>query len=142
MAILTEGGNKCEVRIKRIPQNTYFKEHVKVGGREKPDAIQCDRYIVGEQGQKYTVQITIKKGFRWDNFEHVAIAVFLTGRREPIALSGLHKSNAVNIGKADVTVELDCVNSSSLSDFHGAPFSFQSLTIGMFHSWGAFHLFT
>jgi hypothetical protein len=134
MAILSEDGNEYEVRIKRIPQDTYFKEHVKVGDREKPDAVECDRYIVGEQGQKYAVEITIKEGFHWDGYDQVGMGLFLPGDVNPIAWDCVRYSERkkLGIGKVDVNVDLDCINYESRSEFHGAPFSFQNLAIGLF----------
>jgi hypothetical protein len=134
MVILTEDGNQYEVRIKRVPQNTYFKEHIKVGDREKPDAIQCDRYIVGEQDQQYAIEITIKKGFQWDNFGKVAMGLFLPGCKYPVAVRCFHKSRAIDIGTIDVSVDLECINHASFSDFRGAPFSFKNLAIGLLYS--------
>jgi hypothetical protein len=132
MAILAEDGNQYEVRIKRIPHNTYFEEHVKVGDREKPDAIKCDRYIVGEPGQQYAVQITIKKGFQWNQFEEVSMGLYLPGSLDPLAWTYLGKSIAGRIGNGDVTIDLDCINHESLRNFIGAPFSFKNLAIGSF----------
>jgi len=34
MVILREEGNEYEVRVKRVPQGTCFKEYVKIGDRE------------------------------------------------------------------------------------------------------------
>ena len=71
MAILTEEGNEYEVRIKRVPQGTYFKEYVKIGDREQAESTRCERYIVAEPGQRYEIEVTIKKGFEWGEFEKV-----------------------------------------------------------------------
>jgi hypothetical protein len=132
MAILSEHGNQYEVRIKRIPQNTYFKEHVKVGDRQKPDDFECDRYIVGEPGQKYAVEISIKEGFRWDDYDRVSMSLYLPGDRDPIACDFVTYSEGkkLGIGKVDVNIDLDCVNHESRREFHGAPFSFRNLAIG------------
>jgi hypothetical protein len=57
MAILSQQINQVEVRIRRHPQNTYFDEYVKVGDREKTDATSCNRYIIPEPGQMYTIEL-------------------------------------------------------------------------------------
>ena len=69
MAILKCGNDEYEVRIKRYPEKTYFDEYVKTGDREKSSATSCDRYIVGEDGVRYTIEVTLKKGFTFGEFE-------------------------------------------------------------------------
>jgi hypothetical protein len=141
MAIFSEDGNQYEVRIKRIPQNTYFEEHVQVGDREKPGAIECDRYIVGELGQKYAVEITIKDSFRWGDYDRVAMSLNLPGDLESIAWNCVMYSERkqLGIGEVDVNIDLDCVNHEYRREFHGAPFSFRNLAIGLlYYSYDAF----
>ncbi|KAE9374197.1 hypothetical protein N431DRAFT_556570 [Stipitochalara longipes BDJ] len=79
MAILSEQGNEYEVRIVRRPQNTYFDEHVKIGDRERPDAVECDRNIVAEPEQRYGIEVTLKSGFRWGEFDEVWVGLIFAG---------------------------------------------------------------
>ncbi|KAF8851153.1 hypothetical protein BDZ45DRAFT_808585 [Acephala macrosclerotiorum] len=50
MAILKEGNDKYELRIKSYTSKTYFDEHVKVEDREKPGDWEFKRHIIGEEG--------------------------------------------------------------------------------------------
>ena len=91
MAILTDGDDKYEVKIKKFPENTYFDEHVKAGEREKPDARSCDRYIVVEDEVKYTIELTLHKGFNFGKYEIVDLKLWYPGEVEHVASISLQK---------------------------------------------------
>ena len=91
MAILTNGDDKYEVKIKKFPENTYFDEHVKIGEREKPDARSCDRYIVVEDEVKYTIELTLHKGFNFGKYEIVRLKLWYPGEVEEVASISLRK---------------------------------------------------
>jgi hypothetical protein len=80
MAILSHDGNEVEVNIKRHPQQTYFDEYVKVGDREKRGAESCERYIVPEPGTMYTIEVTLKRGFRFGSCQCVEVSLWLPGQ--------------------------------------------------------------
>jgi hypothetical protein len=52
-----------EIRIKRYPEGTYFEEHVKTEVIDWYGDNERERYIIGESGTKFTVEVTLKKGF-------------------------------------------------------------------------------
>jgi hypothetical protein len=79
MAILKSGNDEYEVRIKRYPEKTYFDEYVKTGHREKSSATSCDRYIIGEDGVRYTIEVTLKKGFDFEDFKIVRAKLYILG---------------------------------------------------------------
>ena len=79
MAILKSGNDEYEVRIKRYPEKTYFDEYVKTGDREESSATSCDRYIVGEDGVRYTIEVTLKKGFSFGDYEVVRARLYIPG---------------------------------------------------------------
>jgi hypothetical protein len=81
MAILKERGDQYEVRIKRYPEGTYFDEYVKNGERDKSSAKKCDRYIIGESGVKYTIEVTLRNGFNFGKYDRVHVQLFFPGRK-------------------------------------------------------------
>lgn len=129
MAVLFEGPNQYTVRILRRPQDTEFTEFVKIGKREKLDATECERYIVCEPGQAYSVEVTIEKGFRWGAFDEIEIELTFAGTDDCVA--------GVYIGKGEFdtedayTIHLDCVNFDELGETVGAPFTFKKVAVGM-----------
>ncbi|KUJ20085.1 uncharacterized protein LY89DRAFT_731318 [Mollisia scopiformis] len=85
MVVLQEDGNEYEIRVKRIPQNTYFDERQKFGDPEEVDATTADRYIVAEPGQMYAVEVTVKAGLKWGTYSHVRVSLRLAGGQEFVA---------------------------------------------------------
>lgn len=61
------------------PPENVFDEYVKIGDREKANATLCDRYIISEPGQMYTVEVTLKKGYHFGNWSRVFTGLFLPG---------------------------------------------------------------
>jgi hypothetical protein len=60
MAIFFDGdANGYEVRVKRHPERTYFEEHVKMERRERLWDHERERYIIGESGAKFTIEVTL-----------------------------------------------------------------------------------
>jgi hypothetical protein len=84
MAILSEGDDQYEVRIKRYPDKTYFDEHIKVGDREKPNAQSCERYIVGEEKITYTIELILHKGFNFGKYEFVRMQLWFHGQKQEV----------------------------------------------------------
>lgn len=48
------------VRIKRYSEKTYFDEYIKSGDRETSWDTSCDRYIIDEDGVRYSVEVTLE----------------------------------------------------------------------------------
>src|SRR6266536_3715503 len=91
MAILTLLGNEYDVRIKRHP-NAYFDEYVKTGNRDKNNATQCDRYIVGEEGVTYKIEATLKKGFTFSICTGFRVKLMFPGQQEAVSYICIHRS--------------------------------------------------
>ncbi|KAH7377948.1 hypothetical protein BKA64DRAFT_750362 [Cadophora sp. MPI-SDFR-AT-0126] len=114
MAILKDGDDTYEVRIKRYPDGTYFDEHIKVEEREKPGAEECTRYIVGEAGMRYTIEVTLRKGFDFGKDDRVQAQLFFPGIKssicyldvfKPLGLAGLTTEDITKrLEFADVTI--------------------------------------
>jgi len=94
MAILTQGKNQVEVRIKREPEGTYFDEFVKVGDAA-PNIRTCEHYIVGEPGVTCSIEITLKAGYDFGECENVKVWLFTHGRQEVVAQGSLSKTTAI-----------------------------------------------
>jgi hypothetical protein len=110
MAILSLGPNKVEVCIRRHPQNTSFDEYVKVGDREKTDATSCDRYIIPEPGQIYTIEVTLKRGYNFGKADCVSASLCLLGVAKPISALQIRPPNDYeNFTKEDIKVYLTYV---------------------------------
>lgn len=130
MVILSDEGNEYEVRIIRRPQSTYFDEHVKVGDRLSPEATECERYIVGEPGQTYAVEVTIKKGFQWGKFDAIGAHLMFDG---VVASTSMMSKGTMteNPGLNDNKMVLDHINSTKQgAENVGASFTFRNLEIG------------
>jgi len=133
MAILSEDSNEYEVKIKRIPQNAYFEEHVKVGDPEAPGALKSKRYIVAEPGQRYGVEVTLKKGFEFGEYKQAEIRVLFSEMNVTFAAKVLSKTEIQGkLNEGDFSTTLAYINVSNQGDLIGAPFTFQKLGIGMF----------
>jgi hypothetical protein len=51
------------VKIIRCPGNTYFDEHVDTEEPDIPDATSYVRYLVGEPGQNFSIEVKLKTGY-------------------------------------------------------------------------------
>jgi hypothetical protein len=133
MAILSQEFNQVEVRIRRHPQNTYFDEYVKVGDREKANATSCDRYIIPEPGQVYTIEVTLKKGYHFGNWSRVSAALFLPGVKKLISGGVFFPPSDKEFTEENMSVSMACtsrtlpVNGRVLS---GSRFAFRTMEIG------------
>jgi hypothetical protein len=134
MAILKNGNNEYEVRIKRYPEKTYFDEYVKTGDREEPWAMSCDRYIVGEDGVRYTIEVTLKKRFSFGDYEVVRAKLYIPGHEDSISENDVHKPEDFENGiKSDMTIELQYADVTvEGSKVLGARFGFRNLLLGSF----------
>ena len=144
MAILKSGSDEYEVRIKRYPEKTYFDEYVKTGDREEPSATSCDRYIVGEDGVRYTIEVTLKKGFSFGDYGVVRARLFIPGHEVSISENDVHKPEDFENGiKSDMTTELQYADVTvEGSKVLGARFGFRSLAIGNFQVFLSFTTLT
>jgi len=134
MAILMEEGNEYEVRVKRVPQGTYFKEYVKIGDREQVESTRCDRYIVAEPGQQYEIEINIRKGFHWGEYQRVRARLFLPGFEQRVASKSFNREEfGSEIKYEGASLTIDCINGFQYPQLVGAPFTFREMEIGMFH---------
>jgi hypothetical protein len=134
MAILGVESNKVEVRIVRNQLGTYFDEYVKVGDREKRDAITCERYIIPDPGVIYSIEVTLKEGYQFGNAEMVRCMMYLPGVNSPVSvLSILRPRNLEH----DV-LEEDIVKCIEYADtevngrkISGSRLVFRDISIGM-----------
>jgi hypothetical protein len=134
MAILSLGPNKVEVRIRRHPQNTSFDEYVKVGDREKTDATSCDRYIIPEPGQIYTIEVTLKRGYNFGKADCVSASLCLLGVAKPISALQIRPPNDYeNFTKEDLKVHLTYVKRVRVDghSISGARLVFGEVSIGI-----------
>jgi hypothetical protein len=144
MAILKCGNDEYEVRIKRYPEKTYFDEYVKTGDREKSSAIACDRYIIGEDGVRYTIEVTLKKGFTFGEFDRVQAQLFVSGHKRSTSFRNMWRPADYEGGiKTDLTTELEYADVTvGGSKVLGARFGFRSLAIGNFQVFLSFTTLT
>lgn len=134
MAILKSGNDEYEVCFKRYPEKTYFDEYVKTGDREKSSATSCDRYIIGEDGVRYTIEVTLKKGFSFGEFDVVQALLFVSGQEKSVSHKNLRRPSDFEGGiKEDMKTELEYADITFRgSKMLGARFGFRSLAIGNF----------
>jgi hypothetical protein len=139
MAILTQDDNKIEVRIKRLSDGTYFDEYVKIGDREKPDAVNYERYIVPEPGTMYEIEVTLKKGYRLNGCNGVMAQLIFPGQSAAFPLNEHTRLHTQVSGIADPTLQditlklaQTGVIVSSGKKIHKACLSFRQIAIGTF----------
>src|SRR6187402_1243823 len=137
MAILSKEINQVEVRIKRHPGNTFFKEYVKVGDRENPDATSCNRYIVPEPGAMFTVEVTLKRGYQFGNCRAVRALLYLDGHEKDISRLNIFRPpdcNRDGFLEQDLTVELAYASNIEVNgrNMSGSRFTFREISVGQF----------
>jgi hypothetical protein len=93
MAILKDDNDEYEVRISRHPGNAQFDEYIKIGDREKPKDTECVHYIVGEAGVTYTIEVILKKGFRFGNYSRVRAKLHLLGQKDSVSQVDIFNPN-------------------------------------------------
>jgi hypothetical protein len=132
MAILKGGNEEYEVRIKRYPEKTYFDEYIKTGEREKTAATKCKRYIVGEDGVKYTIEVTLKKGFMFGEFHSVQAKLKVPGKTDSVCHKNIRRPADYKDGiKEKITTELEYADVTVRGlKLMGARFAFRSLALG------------
>jgi hypothetical protein len=129
MAILQQGKNQVEVRIKREPEGSYFDEFVKLNDREKPDIRMCQHYIVGEPGVTYSIEVTLKAGYDFGNCKKVKVWLYTHGRKEIVAQGTFRRNLAVVT--EDVKILLSKTNLLlGGQKLRGASLAFKDLKIG------------
>jgi hypothetical protein len=142
MAILKSGNDECEIRIKRYPEKTYFDEYVKTKDREESSATSCDRYIIGEDGVKYTIEVTLKKGFRFGDYDVVQAQLFIPGQEKGICSTNIRRPADHEGGiKTDLTKNLEYADVTVGGiKVLGARFGLRNLLLGMFstHSYSMY----
>ncbi|PVH79766.1 hypothetical protein DL98DRAFT_655165 [Cadophora sp. DSE1049] len=127
MAILSEDGNEYEVRVVRVPQDTRFKEFIKVGECDNHSTKACERYIIAEPGQTYAAEVVIRRGFHWDEYDQIEIELAFADAVQPI--SGRYISKGEFDTPDDYTIYLDCVNFEELGRTVDAPFTFRKVAV-------------
>jgi len=134
MAILSLGPNTVKVCIRRHPQNTYFNEYVKIGDQEKTDATSCNRYIIPEPGQMYTIEVTLKRGYNFGNAGSVSASLCLPGVAKPISALQIRPPNDYkNFIKEDLKVHLTYIKRVRVDgrSISGARLVFGEVSIGI-----------
>jgi hypothetical protein len=94
MAILNQGKNQVQVRIKREPEGSYFDEFVKIGDAEVPDVTRCEHFIVGEPGVTCLIEVTLKAGYNFGKCKMVKAFLRTHGREEIVVQGGFLKTGA------------------------------------------------
>lgn len=114
MAILTQAENQIEVKIIRRPDNTYFDEHVDTEEPDIPDATGYVRYLVGEPGQNFGIEVKLKKGYNFGRAVGVE-ASFALWSEESTPVSEAFIPRPVDYEgaiKEDITVILETSNAT------------------------------
>lgn len=140
MAILTDEESEVEVRVIRHPDNTKFKEYVKIGGdREKNGFNVCERYVVSEPGCVYSISIKLKEGFMFGFANQVYVGLFVGGVLEAVAKHRFLRPDYLEDGtdgtREDMIAILSHADNSPQNiglKINGAQFQFQQLTAGMY----------
>ncbi|KAK0101031.1 hypothetical protein ONS96_006261 [Cadophora gregata f. sp. sojae] len=108
MAILNDGNDTYEVRIKRYPDGTYFDEHIKVEEREKLGARKCTRYLVGEADMRYTIEFTLHKGFDFGTYDRAQAQLYFPGITSSICHLDVFKPLGLEgLTSEDITKKLE-----------------------------------
>tara|TARA_R110002033_G_scaffold68777_1_gene119972 strand:- start:49 stop:627 length:579 start_codon:yes stop_codon:yes gene_type:complete len=106
MAILTEHRDKYEVRIKRYPDGTYFDEYeaTKPRGVNKDRIVnRRNRYIVGEEGTTYTIEVTLHEGFDFGTYSDVHVQLFVPEADGCVCYMNIKKPNSQRESSPDLT---------------------------------------
>jgi hypothetical protein len=132
MTILRQGANLVEVRVKREPEGTYFDEHSKPGQHGIPNSKSCERYIAGEEGIACSIEVTLKKGYSFGNYNKVRANLYTHGRPESVACGEFLKDEKkASVRNEDVKLLL---SQTSLSiggqKLEGATLAFKGLNVG------------
>jgi hypothetical protein len=126
--------NQYEVRIKRYPEGTYFEEHVKTKHREWDWDDDRERYIIGESGALFTIEVTLRKGFYFGKYDAVQALLFLPGRHDSVCHINMYKPSDL---KRRQRTTSDIIDELRYADVEidglkvlGARFTFRDLVIG------------
>ncbi len=105
---MNDGGDEFEVRIKGYPDGTYFDEYIKLDNREQQGGTARDRYNVGEDGVRYTIEVTLKEGFTFGNFDQVQVQLNVQGQEEEVCVKNIFRppDNSSDCLEEDITIEL------------------------------------
>jgi hypothetical protein len=103
-----------------------------LGEREKTAATTCKRYIVGEDGVKYTIEVTLKKGFRFGEFDLVRAQLKVPGKIDSVCQKDIRKPADYKDGiKEKIKTELEYADVTVRGlKLWGARFAFRSLALG------------
>jgi hypothetical protein len=137
MAILKQVEGEYKVLIMRQPENTYFDEYVKVDGREKHYAIERKRYIKAEGGTLISIEVTLKPGFDFGNFDRVQAQLCFPGQAGSVSWVDIKKPITVYHNKklprtaVTLTGQMNHANITLNGQrILGAQFAFRGLDIG------------
>ncbi|KAG4415213.1 hypothetical protein IFR04_011624 [Cadophora malorum] len=106
MAILTEHRDKYEVRIKRYPDGTYFDEYeaTEPRGVNKDRIVnRRNRYIVGEEGTTYTIEVTLHEGFDFGTYSDVHVQLFVPEADGCVCYMNIKKPKSQRESSPDLT---------------------------------------
>jgi hypothetical protein len=133
MAILKEGKDQYEVRIKRCPDETYFDEYIDFENREKPDATRCKRYIIGEEGKRFIVQATLHKGFDFGEYKKVQLQLWLPGMSYPVSSVDIKRPGYTTKLSVSMSRKLEYTNDViAIGGQLETRFVFRSLEVGKY----------
>ncbi|KAE8450144.1 hypothetical protein EG329_006925 [Mollisiaceae sp. DMI_Dod_QoI] len=130
-SILKQGDDQYEVRIKHFPNKTYFDDHIKVEAREKSGATKCERYIAVEEGEKFTIEITLHKGFDFGEYDRVHAQFWLPGQADTLSWINIFKPANITVLKSPISKELEYADIRvGGCKMLGTRFAFRGLEIG------------
>ncbi|KAF7926378.1 uncharacterized protein EAE98_006673 [Botrytis deweyae] len=131
MAILTEGGNEYEVQIVNAVTGQSFEEYIMLGDQKIHGDGETERYITAYPGIMFKIQITLKAGFCFQQFDAVEANLYFKGQSTYCGLAVLNDPNPDHARtKQDLRMEIGCVNMSNYGEnVIGAPFVFKELKI-------------
>jgi len=130
MPIIEHQGNKIEVKIQRQPDKTYFDEYVKTGNREIPNAQTYERYIIGEHGTIFEIEVTLKVGYKFRDYERYRVYLYIGDVQQKSKISfvslnrpakhenGIKEDLKGYIRSADTVIDGKMVTGAKFS-FHG-----------------------
>jgi len=135
MPIIEHQGNKIQVKIQRQPDKSYFDEYVKTGSREPPNTQTYERYIIGEHDTIYEIEIILKAGYKFRDYERVKASLCIGDSKQTsrsIAFVSLERpANHVNGIKEYLKGYICCVDTVLDGEMvTGAKFSFHGLNAG------------
>lgn len=85
MAILKQGKDRYEVRVKSAVHDRYLVERLNPEALEDPGASYCRRHVGAKEGFPLLFEATLEEGFNFGEYDRVHVGIFLPGILHPLA---------------------------------------------------------